>query len=153
MYVSFIIIEDKDIPEIVWMSKQLYQEDPDGENITEEKILLTIKELKQFPEKGNVIKFIVDVNIVGYAILIFYWSNEYGGNIIFIDELFIKTDWRGQGIATKFINALIEGKLTSIKEIKGIQLEVTPSNQKGLNYYQKLGFAYVRNANLFREIA
>ncbi len=29
------------------------------------------------------------VQLVGYAILIPYWSNEFGGNLLFIDELFV----------------------------------------------------------------
>jgi len=152
MHVDFIIMEEVDIPEIIGMIKQLYQEDPEGEIIKEEKIFQTIEELKQFPEKGTIIKFVIDAKIVGYSILIFYWSNEYGGNIVFIDELFTKTDHRNQGIATKFIHTLIEGKLTYLRDLKGVQLEVTPSNEKALNYYQKLGFNYLRNTNLFRKI-
>lgn len=35
---------------------------------------------------------------IGYARLINYWSNEYGGNILYIDELYVKSDYRSLGI-------------------------------------------------------
>uniref|UniRef100_UPI004048E462 GNAT family N-acetyltransferase n=1 Tax=Flavobacterium sp. TaxID=239 RepID=UPI004048E462 len=41
--------------------------------------------------------------IVGYIILTFIFSFEYGGKIAFIDELFIKENARGKGIGKEAI--------------------------------------------------
>lgn len=42
--------------------------------------------------------------IVGYIILTFIFSFEYGGKIAFIDELFIKETSRGKGIGKKLFS-------------------------------------------------
>ena len=125
----------------------LYQEDPAGEAITREKIRGTIHELERHPEKGTIIVFRVDEAVVGYAILIFYWSNEWGGDIINVDELYVKPAWRNQGIATVFFERLQEGEFG---EAVALALEVTPTNEGVRRYYQKLGFELSENRHLVK---
>ena len=100
------------------------------------------------PKRGKIIVFAKENTIIGYSILIFYWSNEYGGVVLHIDELYVKPEHRGGGVATKFFRYL----LRSQQSVVALQLEVTPSNKRALNYYNRLGFKKARNLHLIRTI-
>lgn len=131
---KFKLIDKKEIIELI---QNLYKEDSYVENISLQKINRTIKELFLHNEKGSIFIIEEKEKIIGYAIIINYWSNEFGGNILFIDEIFILPDYRNFGVGTNFINYLIKNKINSSV---GIQLEVTKANTNAKNFYEKLGF-------------
>lgn len=127
----------------------LYGEDRAGEAMSVEKIRRTVDELRRHSEKGEIIVFDVADAVVGYAIVIHFWSNEYGGNIATVDELYVKPSWRRRGIGTAFLDHL------SRREgfpAKGLQLEVTATNEKALSYYTRQGFVPAKNRHLFKKI-
>ena len=71
--------------------------------------------------------------IVGYIILTFVFSFEYGGKIAFVDELFIQETARGKGFgkeATQFIQQEVP-KLS----LKLLYLEVEPHNKNAQKLY------------------
>jgi ribosomal protein S18 acetylase RimI-like enzyme len=127
----------------------LYKEDRVDEQITDKKISATLKELGQNPCRGQIIVFEKGRLTIGYAILIFYWSNEYGGDVLHVDELYVKPEHRQRGVATSFFRHLSE---TFKHKARLVQLEVSPTNTKAMNYYRKLGFKHTRNAHLARDI-
>jgi ribosomal protein S18 acetylase RimI-like enzyme len=137
--------------ELLNMVKTMYIEDAGGNEMNNQKITNTILHLQNHPDNGKIILFHSPNahQIIGYAILIHFWSNDYGGLLTFIDELFIKETHRGQGHGTKFIKHLIQ-----IKYNKSVAffLEVRPSNQKALDLYQRLGFKNIDNRVLKLEI-
>ena len=134
-----------DLAELEQMMFGLYAEDPEGESLTGEKIIATVDEFAQYLEKGRIVMFTVEQMIVGYGLVIVYWSNEHGGNILHIDELYVKPKWRGQGLATQFLITLSESEPATTK---ALQLEVTPSNPRALAYYRRLGFVPSSNTHL-----
>jgi hypothetical protein len=69
------------------MIHALYQDDPAGKPMTDEKIDRTFQRLQQYPGEGCVLVFEWQGQLIGYALLINFWSNEYGGNVLGIDEL------------------------------------------------------------------
>ena len=130
------------------MMYELSHEDPSVEKITDKKISLTFSKLSNNPNIGRIVVFERAKTIIGYAILIPYWSNEYGGNILHIDELYVKPEHRGRGIATSFLKQILSSK----QGIVALQLEVTPTNTRAKNYYRKLGFRKSKNLHLIRKI-
>lgn len=149
MKVNFELYNNNDYRELKDMIVGLYSEDPSSVPMAEEKILKTVKELIAHPDKGQIIMFRVNNEIVGYGIIIFFWSNEYGGNIIYIDELFVKQEWRSKKIGTEFFNYLLE----SFKDkVVALKLEVTPRNVRARKYYETLEFKETRNIHLLKII-
>ncbi len=75
---------------------------------------------------------------VGYIIVTFGWSIEFGGLDAIIDELYIRPQVRGRGIATEVLIslplALAEGG------VKAIHLEVDRENEDALRLYNRTGF-------------
>jgi ribosomal protein S18 acetylase RimI-like enzyme len=142
--------QPQDLPELEQMMGKLYAEDPEGEPITRDKLCATVQELATHPAKGRIVILTVEQAIVGYALVIFYWRNEYGGNIVHIDELYVKGSWRNRGIATQFLADLQHWDSATTK---ALQLEVTPSNDRAYAYYQKLGFVPSPNTHLVKKAA
>ena len=146
---NFRAFRDTDYSELKSVIDSLYIEDPVDELITDEKISNTIRELHDNPCKGQIIIFGRAGVTIGYAILIFYWSNEFGGDVLLIDELYVKPEHRRQGTATSFFRYVCQ---TFVDKTHLIRLDVTPSNTKAMNCYRKLGFKQMRNVRLARTM-
>ncbi len=121
----------------------LYDEDPGLIQMTKEKAFNTLDLLSKKSDLGAVLVIEDKEHIIGYCILINYWSNEYGGNILHIDELFIKEDYRSKGIGSQLIYQLAKSKFA---DAVGLQLEVTPDNARVKKLYEKLGFTLRENS-------
>ncbi|WP_204114079.1 GNAT family N-acetyltransferase [Shimia biformata] len=75
---------------------------------------------------------------VGYVVVTFGWSIEFGGMDSFIDELFIRPAVRRRGMAGDVLialpNALAEAG------VKAIHLEVDSDNESARRLYSRAGF-------------
>lgn len=145
----FEIFHDRDLVELERMALALYREDSYGEKMSRRKIGRTVRELSLQPSRGSIILFRIGEAVVGYAIVIYYWSNEYGGEIVFIDELFVKPRWRRKGIGSSFIEHVATMKARCLK---GLQVEVTPLNERAFGFYSQRGFSPSKNRYLFKRL-
>ena len=143
MYISYRNYEECDFDDLRDMIFGLYREDPEGLPVDEEKIRKTVCESKAHPEKLNIVMICADGHTIGYAILVFYWSNEYGGDITHIDELYIKKKYRGKQIATDFIK-----HQSARKNSAALEVETTASNCAAMRLYKRLGFEVSENNRL-----
>lgn len=76
---------------------------------------------------------------VGYLILTFIFSFEYGGTIGFVDELYLSEQARGKGIGKQTIGfAQAEAAKLSLKLL---YLEVEPHNATAQKLYLAAGFS------------
>jgi GNAT superfamily N-acetyltransferase len=141
MSINFRICTESDLEIVREYVISLYRKDPPEREITREmtaeKFDRTFWEFTNKPEKGRIVVFERDNLVVGYAIIVFYWSNEYGGDFIEVDELFVREDDRCKGIATTFFDWL---EKTWHKKIVALSLQTTPANDRALTLYQRLGF-------------
>ncbi|MEQ9404633.1 MAG: GNAT family N-acetyltransferase [Cyclobacteriaceae bacterium] len=79
-----------------------------------------------------------DETTVGYLILTFGYSFEYGGRDAFIDELYLKKEFRGKGYG-KQVMEILDGKAVEL-EVRAIHLEVETANKRGNRLYIKSGY-------------
>lgn len=149
MKIKYRPIRDSEEEIVSQLIESLYNEDPGIKLMTEDKIRNTFDKLRLTPELGTILVIETDNNIAGYSILINFWSNEFGGNILFIDELYIKKEFRGQGIGTNFIKHL---KDTKYNNAVALQLHVTPNNPGARKLYESLGFHRHKNDTLTFDI-
>ena len=76
--------------------------------------------------------------VIGYVILTFVFSFEFGGNIAFVDELYISDRARGKGIGKETVAFVkTEAKLLGIKML---YLEVEHHNTVAEKLYLSAGF-------------
>ena len=79
--------------------------------------------------------FEVEEKIIGYGILAKSYSTEFGGECIWIEDIFIEEEWRGRGYGSKFIEYV-----KKIYPNKIFRLESEKANANALNFYKHFGF-------------
>ena len=75
---------------------------------------------------------------IGYVVVTFGWSIEFGGMDGFIDELYIRPGVRGRGIATEVLLAL--PRALGDAGVKALHLEVDAGNDVAQRLYGRAGF-------------
>ncbi len=134
--ISFHLFEIKDSEVLQSMIFNFYRDS--SEEITEENIQKTIKRAISNPEQLQIYIFKHKGNTIGYAILPSFWSNEYGGLVLMIDELYIIYTHRNKGVATYFVH-----QISQKEGYVQLNLEVLPKNTSALRLYKKLGFEQI----------
>ena len=130
---------------VIAMMTALYEEDASG-YVSPDHFRRTVDTLLAEPHRGTVVVFdLPDAPRIGYAILIPYWSNEFGGPMVEVDELFVRAEFRARGVGRAFI-AWIERERPHGATV--IELEVTPDNHKAQEFYRSVGFT--RRANVLQ---
>ena len=74
-------------------------------------------------------------NIQGYAMIAKSYSTEFGKPCIWIEDLYIKNQYRGLGIGSRFLRYVEEKYPNHV-----FRLEVEAENERAVNVYQKCGF-------------
>lgn len=74
-------------------------------------------------------------DIEGYAMIAKSFSTEFGKRCIWIEDLYIKTDYRGLGIGKAFIEFIAKKYPDHI-----LRLEVEEENERAVKLYKKCGF-------------
>jgi len=135
-------------PGVLEMMRSLFLEDQATSSPDPAKFPLTIAFLLSNPSLGRIMLFIENGILSGYALLIPYWSNEFGGTLLFVDELFVIRKARNRGIATRFFAFLEQERPFSSV---ALALEVSPRNQRARQLYESLGFKIRDNSILTRR--
>ncbi len=143
MNITYRQFETSDEETIAELMMAFASEDSEVKPSSAEKIRKTFDELSNHPDKGTILVILDSDEIIGYGILINFWSNEYGGNILDIDELYIKPTHRGNEIGTKFIKYLIDNKFNNSI---ALQLGTLPSNNRARQLYERIGFKLSQNS-------
>ena len=135
--------------DLVRMMRSLYEEDQAPEQPDFSLFPKTVERLVANPLSGQIVLFREGGALAGYAILIPYWSNEFGGNLLFIDEIFIAAAHRNRGIAHRFFAYLEQVRPFGAV---ALALEVSPGNGRANRLYESLGFVQRQYANLIRPL-
>lgn len=80
----------------------------------------------------------VEGKVAGYLVLTFSFSLEFHGQNAFVDELYLRESYQGQGIGKKALN-FVE-KLCKQEGIKAMRLEVERHNERAQAVYRKTGY-------------
>src|SRR5690606_30760095 len=98
-----------------------------------EKTRENLKVFLNSPDLGRIWIFLEDNVYIGYAVLCVSFSFEYSGKTAFIDELYIRAEYRGKGIGGQALdNILEEAKLMGINVL---HMEVEKYNKQGIKLY------------------
>ena len=88
---------------------------------------------------------------IGYLVLTFGYSLEYGGRDAFVDELFVAADQRQRGVGTRAIEFAAEQ--CRALGVRALHLEVERANTTAQALYRKVGFEDHDRYLLTRRIA
>lgn len=87
--------------------------------------------------------------IKGYTLLSFTYSNEVGGLVVLIEELYVPDDFRGQGIGSKLLGFVHE---TYCDTAKRFRLEVTRTNAGAIKLYERMGYSMLDYLQMTKDI-
>ncbi|MBI3220875.1 MAG: GNAT family N-acetyltransferase [Bacteroidetes bacterium] len=134
---NFELATNETIPSILEMMEQFYAIDqyPFDEEKNKKNLHLFINN----PELGRLWLIKMEKQLVGYVCLAYCFSFEYGGRDAFIDELFIKTEFRNQGIGQQTMDFLENASMKL--GVNSIHLEVEKHNEAGKKLYFKKGYS------------
>jgi GNAT superfamily N-acetyltransferase len=151
------LAEPRDDDRLIELSLRLYEEDPAETPVAREGVRRTLEVLRAEPVRGRVLACAIpggadgQERLVGYAILVSFWSNELGGETCEIDELFVEGPWRGQRLGTELLERLQEDRSLWPGRPVALCLQVTPDNARARALYERLGFRLRKNAMLVRR--
>ncbi len=147
--ISFRSYRPEDFSELKNMIFELYADDAATTvgAMTREQIVRTVETMTTHPEVGDIIIFELNSQVIGYAILTWFWSNEFGGRMLIVDELLVKEAYRGQGIASHFFQTLFKER--KYNEM-AYELEVGATKAKTIQFYERHGFKPFKTKHLFR---
>lgn len=131
--------------EVVEMMRSLYMEDGAAHPVNHSIFPAAVEHLVSHPSAGQIVLIRSGNQLRGYALLIPYWSNEFGGILLFVDELFVSSAYRNHGIGRRFFLYLEQKRPF---DAVALALEVGPDNRSARRLYESLGFVQRRNATL-----
>lgn len=124
---------------IVDLCIALNAEDPGPDPVSPENMRRTLATLRSEPSRGRAVVLQGDEGNIGYALLISFWSNELGGEVCTIDELYVVPAARNVGLGASLFERILDGTLWPTKPV-ALTLETTPSNTRARSLYERIGF-------------
>lgn len=115
-----------------------------------EKMAANIAQFHAEPHSGRIELLLVDGQIAGYFVLTYIYSFEFGGRMAFIDELYVKSEFRHMGIGRFALDEILKFAKTS--GLKMLYLEVEPQNQRASELYASRGFTFSKRGFMRREL-
>lgn len=91
--------------------------------------------------------FDLDGTLQGYAMLAKSFSTEFGKPCIWIEDLYILKEYRGQGIGRRFIDFVKERYPNTL-----LRLEVEEENEAAVHTYKKAGFDFFPYLEMKTEV-
>lgn len=147
MHFSIRMFEPKDKSEILSMMKVFYSSDAVFTSGSDEIFEIDFENcLNENPYLEGYV-FASNEKILGYAMLAKSFSTEFGKQCIWLEDLYLKSEFRGQGIIPKFIKYLEEKYKECI-----FRLEVENENTHAVHVYQKSGFSSLPYVEMKKEI-
>jgi GNAT superfamily N-acetyltransferase len=132
--------EPRDDEAIIRMSVALNDEDPGPNPVPPEHMMQTLRVLRASPERGRLIVLELDGRPCGYTLLMKYWSNELGGEVCTVDELYVAPEYRGRGHALNLLETIAAKSAPWTIDAVALALETTPDNTRARRLYERAGF-------------
>jgi ribosomal protein S18 acetylase RimI-like enzyme len=123
----------------------------DGQGFDEQKAHGALRALLRDANLGCVWLILDGDAAVGYVVLCFGYSLEWLGRDAFIDEFYLREDYRGRGWGRKTM-AYVEAEARA-RGVRTLHLEVVRQNAGALEVYRKLGFQEHESTFLSKWIA
>lgn len=142
-----ITANDKDI--FIHFAKDFYSSEAVCHKIPEEYYIRTFNELMRSDAYAQCYIFEDDGKTVGYALTAKTFSQEAGGMVIWIEEIYVVPHMRCKGMGKEFfryIYSVIDESVTRIR------LEICPDNKRAALLYKNAGFENMEYLQMVNEL-
>ncbi len=122
----------------VRMVVQLYVDDPSSTVMTAERAERQARFMLAHPHVARPLLVLHDGLTVGYAVLVPFFSNEYGGQVGIVDELFVDAAHRNRGHGSAILDQI--ALWARDNGFVMLELEVNAANTRARALYERNGF-------------
>ncbi|MET0626196.1 MAG: GNAT family N-acetyltransferase [Pyrinomonadaceae bacterium] len=136
METTFRIAEAADADALLTMMRELNEHE--GMAFDEPKARAALAQLFADERFGVAHLMLSGGETAGYLVITFGFSIEFGGRDAFVDELFIKDEFRGRGIGKAALARAEE--VCRARGIRALHLEVERANERAQTLYRKSGY-------------
>lgn len=91
----------------------------------------------------------MDEQVAGYVLTARTWSNEVGGETVWIEELYVRPDYQGKGAGHEMLAFLDQHYGPKIRRYR---LEVTAQNAGAIRLYQQQGYEFFDYRQMVRDL-
>ena len=124
------------------MAKDFYSSPAVLENIPEENITRSFLEFTGGTPFGDAFIFEENGEVIGYGVLAYTYSQEAGGKVVWLEEIYVCPSQRGNGRGSEFIDFVLE-KIPAAR----YRLETEPENEAAARLYIRKGFELFEYVN------
>ena len=142
-------MENRDTEEVLAMMKIFYDSPAILHKASEEVLRRDIRDCVGDVPFVEGFVFEKENQIAGYSMIAKSYSTEYGGICIWIEDLYIKLEYRGSGIGTQFFSYLEEQYGENAVRLR---LEVEKDNARAIGVYKKCGYQELSYVQMTKEI-
>ena len=93
--------------------------------------------------------FCVENAVAGYALISKSYSTEVGGICVWLEDIYIKPEFRGQGLGTAYLS-FVENRFRG--QAVRLRLEAEEENERAMEIYSKAGFERLGYIQLVKSI-
>lgn len=136
METTFRVAEAADADALLAMMRELNEHE--GMAFDEPKARAALAQLFADERFGVAHLMLSGGETAGYLVVTFGFSIEFGGRDAFVDELFVKDEFRGLGVGKAALARAEE--VCRARDIRALHLEVERANERAQTLYRKSGY-------------
>lgn len=140
-------IKSQDKTEYIKMTKDFYSSPAVLSPVPESHFEATFDEIMKGSAYTEAFIFECNSEIAGYGLIARTFSQEAGGIVIWIEEIYVKEEFRNKGLGSEFIEYVKENI-----PAKRYRLETEPDNHKAQELYKRHGFEHLEYINFSLEV-
>lgn len=144
--IEFKSIEQKDKEIFLELSNEFYNSPAVLAPIKEEYHVNAFDELMRSRDYLDCFIIECDGKVAGFGLLNITYCHEAGGKTVWIEELYIREEFRSRGIGRAFF-AFVEEKFPAFR----YRLEVEPENERAVALYEKLGYEFLPYSQMIKR--
>lgn len=140
-------VNDSDKEKYVSLAEKFYSSEAVLHEISKDNFYKTFNEFMLSDIFIDIYLLELNDKAIGYFLLSKTYSQEVGGKVLLIEEIFIESEYRNKGISKKIFNFIFE----TYSDYKRYRLELTKNNTVALKVYTKLDFEKLEYLQMIKD--
>ena len=132
----------------ITMAEEFYNSDAVLHPIPRDYFEKTANEALRSDEYAEIYLLEYEGETAGYGLTARTFSQEAGGQVLWIEELYIRKEFRSKGLGREFFSSL-EDKNRG--EIVRLRLEVEADNTRAISLYERLGYEVLDYVQMVKD--
>ncbi len=130
------------------MAREFYHSDAVLHPIPDEYFVRTVEEALRSDVYAEIFLFECDEEAAGYGMIAKTFSQEAGGYVWWIEEIYIREKFRSRGLGREFFRYLEDKKG---KDVTRLRLEVEAENTRAVSLYERLGYEVLDYVQMVKD--